>query len=110
MRNHFRDVSYKDEPAYEFDTETFIENIRTGFHRGLVIDTLNIAFDYLSAIKVENYPFFSREVIFDFADYATFHREIGVYFQSHSQPSPTELINFLYWFLGEIAHHSILYR
>ena len=110
MRNHFRDVSYKDEPAYEFDKETFIENIRTGFHRGLVIDTLNIAFDYLSAIKVENYPFFSREVIFDFADYATFHREIGVYFQSHSQPSPTELINFLYWFLGEIAHHSILYR
>lgn len=107
MRNHFRDVSYKDEPAYEFDTEMLIENIRTGFHRGLVIDTLNIAFDYLSAIKVENYPFFSREVIFDFADYATFHREIGVYFQSHSQPSPAELINFLYWFLGEIAHHPL---
>ncbi len=109
MRNHFCNVSYNDEPAYEFDMEDFIEKVRAGYHRGVVIDVLNIALDYLTAIKVEKYPNLSRKVIFDFADYATFHREIEGYFQSHSQPSPSELINFLYWFLGEIAHHSILY-
>ena len=109
MHNHFRNVSYNDEPAYEFDTETFIKNVRAGYQHGMVIDILNIIIDYLNAIKVEKYPFFSREIIFDFADHATFHREIGVYFQNHSQPSPSELIHFLYWFLGEIAHHSILY-
>ena len=62
MHNHFRNVSYTDEPAYEFDTETFIKNVRTGYQRGIVIDILNIIFDYLSAIKVENYPFFSRKI------------------------------------------------
>ena len=108
MHNHFRNVSYNDEPAYEFDTETFIKNVRTGYQRGIVIDILNIIFDYLSAIKVENYPFFSRKIIYDFADYTTFHRDLETYFQSHSQPAPSELINFLYWFSGEIAHHSIL--
>ena len=65
MHNHFRNVSYNDEPAYEFDTETFIKNVRTGYQRGIVIDILNIIFDYLSAIKVENYPFFSRKIISD---------------------------------------------
>ena len=44
MHNHFRNVSYNDEPAYEFDTETFIKNVRTGYQRGIVIDILNIIF------------------------------------------------------------------
>ncbi len=109
MRNNFCNVSYNDEPAYEFDMETFIENVRTGYHRGVVIDLLNIVFDYLSAIKTEEYPFFSRNEIFDFADYATFHREIGKFFQTHSRFSSINLIHFLYWFLGRISCRSIIY-
>ena len=108
MRNNFCNLSYNDEPTYEFDPETFIENIRTRYHRGVVIDVLNIVFDYLKAIKAEEYPFFSRNEIFDFADYATFHREIGEYFHAHPRFAALNLIDFLHWFLGKISCHAIL--
>ena len=109
MEKHFPGVSFCESSPFEFEINTFIENIKAGEQCGAVIDNLNIMFDYLKALKITRYPFFSGNLIFDFADYATFHKEIGVFFQRCPRLTPSELIDFLYWFLGEISHHSILY-
>lgn len=109
MREYYPNITYNKTTIYEFDARTFIENIKEEYHYGAVIDNLNIIFDYLNAIKINKYPFFSKKIIMEFADYVTFHKEIGVFFQKSPQLTPFKLINFLYWFLGEISCNSMIY-
>ena len=108
MEKHFPGVSFCESTPFEFEIKTFIEDIKAGEQCGAVIDNLNIMFDYLKELKITRYPFFPGNLIFDFADYATFHKEIGVFFQRCPRLTPSKLIDFLYWFLGEISRHSIL--
>ena len=107
---HNQNIIHKniDPFRYHVNISDQVNFIRRVEHTVMIMDCLNIYFDYLlEGIRVK-IPQAKLRLLYKFANYITIHNDFSTYGKSHHEKIIEKVINFIQWGTGVILSNSIL--
>ncbi|GEM_PF-1238741 len=99
-----------EEVSFIYDLAKALQIVRHGRldKEAIVIDCLNFIFDLVQTIGIA-IPDKNKVALYNLADYLTFDKNIGVFFQNHTH-TRSEITNAILWCVGVITTNSMIFK